>query len=327
MPAGGPATAQPTVAAVILAHNRRDAVAIVLDRLASLPLAEIFVVDNGSTDGTAEFVRERGGNVRLLEPGRNTGIAGRNLAAREATADLLLMLDDDSYPVDGALETLVAAFAAEPQLAVAGGRVREIDSRDGRLLRAGARNVRLVARPGGRPASPTGIPAFFFPEGASLVRRSTYLEVGGFFEPYFLALSELDLTTRLVGAGWDVRYFPEAVFEHMKAEYRVAGADRDIYYRVRNQLWYLWLRFPARLAATRTVGYLAFDLVDSLHRGAPGAWARGVADAWRLRSLVSGERRPLGRDALRRAELDRGRKHVELLAAHGQRRLRRVIGR
>jgi hypothetical protein len=52
-----------------------------------------------------------------------------------------------------------------------------------------------------------------------------------------------------------------------------------------------------------------------------------VADAWRLRGFVRGERRPLERDALRRAELDRGRKHVELLAAHGKRRLRRVIGR
>jgi GT2 family glycosyltransferase len=327
VPAGGPATAQPTVAAVILAHNRRDAVAIVLDRLASLPLVEIFVVDNGSTDGTAELVRERGGSVRLLDPGRNTGIAGRNLAAREATADLLLMLDDDSYPGDGALETLVAAFVAAPQLAVAGGRVREVDSRDGRGLEQGLGTFDWWLGSGERPAGATGVPAFFFPEGASLVRRSMFLEVGGFFEPYFLACSELDLTTRLVGAGWDVRYFPEAVFEHMKAEYRVAGVERDFYYRVRNHLWYLWLRFPARLAATRTVGYLAFDLVDALHRGVPGAWARGVADAWRLRRLVRGERRPLPRDVLRRAELDRGRKHVELLAAHGKRRLRRVIGR
>lgn len=265
--------------------------------------------------------------MRLLEPGVNTGIAGRNLAARAATADLLLMLDDDSYPVDDALATLVAAFVADPQLAVAGGRVREVDSRDGQALEEGLGTFDWWLGRGDRPMSGTGVPAFFFPEGASLVRRSMFLEVAGFFEPYFHGCEGLDLTTRLVGAGWDVRYFPEAVFEHMKPEYRVAGADRDVYYRVRNQLWYLWLRFPARLAATRTVGYVAFDLVDSLHRGVPGAWARGVADAWRLRGFVRGERRPLERDALRRAELDRGRKHVELLAAHGKRRLRRVIGR
>ena len=87
-----------------------------------------------------------------------------------------------------------------------------------------------------------GFPAFSFPEGACMIRRSAYLEVGGFFEPYFLASSEIDMTARMLERGWDVRYFPGAPFAHLKAERQTA--DVNLYYRIRNHLWYIWLRFP-----------------------------------------------------------------------------------
>src|SRR5262245_2815620 len=115
------------VSTVIITRNRKDALSLVLDRLAELPVDETIVVDNGSSDGTADTVRARGDEVVLLEPGANLGLAGRNLGAAEAKGDLLLMLDDDAYPLPGAVETLVAAFASQPRLGVAGGCVRDID--------------------------------------------------------------------------------------------------------------------------------------------------------------------------------------------------------
>lgn len=316
-PEGGP-----VVSAVIITRDRREALAQVLDRLAQLPVDEVLVVDNGSSDGTAQLVRARHDGVRLLEPGENIGIAGRNLAAREAMGEFLLMLDDDSYPLPGAIEALVGAFRANRRLGAAGGLVRDVDANGGIVkqyelgtfdwwLRAGAKD----------PQPPEGFPAFFFPEGASLIRRTAYLEVGGFFEPYFAFSSEIDLAARFFGAGWDVRYFPLAAFDHMKAP-GGRGQDEALYYRIRNHLWYLWLRFPAPVALRRTIGYLAFDMIESTYRGVPGAWGRAVRDAWRLRNRVRGQRRPLPRSVLRRAELNRGRMHVRLLAGQVRRRLR-----
>ena len=55
----------------------------------------------------------------------------------------------------------------------------------------------------------------------------------------------------------------------------------NLYYRVRNHLWYIWLRFPTSVAVRRTVGYLAFDLVESTYRHETRTWARAVRDAWR----------------------------------------------
>lgn len=313
----------PSVSAVMLTWNRRDAVELVLDRLAELPVDEVLVVDNGSEDGTAELVRARGGKVRLLEQGENAGIAGRNRGAELATGELLLMLDDDSYPLPGAIEALARLFELDPRLGAAGGFVRDVD-REGRVQRStelGTFDWWLRAGRKGE-APPEGLPAFFFPEGASMLRREAYLEVGGFFEPYFITSTEVDLATRLLAAGWDVRYLPSAEFDHLKAP-GGRGGDRSLYLRIRNNLWYLWLRFPARVALPRTFGYLAFDLVDATYQRHPGAWARAVRDAWSRRSLVEGERKPVPRSVRRRAELNRGRTHARLLLGQLRRRLPR----
>jgi hypothetical protein len=66
---------------------------------------------------------------------------------------------------------------------------------------------------------------------------------------------------------------------------------------------------------------LVFDLIECVYRGVPGAWAGGIADAWRQRDRVRGLRDPLSRRAVRRAELNRGRMHIRLLAHMVRRRL------
>jgi GT2 family glycosyltransferase len=312
------------VSAVIITRDRSDVLGLVLDRLAELPVDEVIVVDNGSEDGTAEAVRSRGGNVRLLEAGGNLGVAGRNLGAREATGELLLMLDDDAYPLPGAVEALAAAFAANPRLGVAGGFVRDVDSDGNVLLSDELGTFDWWLRAGRTEAIPAeGAPAFSFPEGACMVRRQAYLEAGGFFEPFFVSSSEVDLAARLARRGWETRYVPAARFDHLKAPSGRGDAEAALYYRIRNHLWYLWLRFPPGAAATRTAGYLAFDLVESIHRRAPRAWARAVADAVRGWDDVKAERKPLPREARRRVELNRRRMHARFLAGQARRRLHR----
>jgi GT2 family glycosyltransferase len=322
-PEGAAEAGRPGVSAVIVTWNRREALEIVLDRLSDLPVDEVLVVDNGSEDDTVQRLSARGGKVRVLRQETNRGLAGRNLAVREARHELLLVLDDDAYPLPGAIEALAERFAGNPRLAVAGGLVRDVDA-NGRVLRStelGTFDWWLRAGRAG-DAPPEGFPAFFFPEGAAMVRRAAYLQVGGYFEPYFHQVEGIDLTTRLLAAGWDVRYFPAARFDHLKAQSGRAS-DRALYLRIRNNLWYLWLHFPARIAALRTLGYLAFDLVDASYQRHPGAWARGVRDAWRGREVVQHERRPVGPDVRRRAELNRGRMHARLLLGQLRRRLAR----
>lgn len=304
----------PLVSAVILAYNRERALGLVLDRLAELPVDEVVVVDNASSDGTADVARARGGNVRLVQAGSNLGIAGRNLGARAARGRYLLMLDDDSYPLPGAVQALLAAFERQPRLGVAGGFIRDVDY-DGRLLKSTeVGTFDWFLRAGHRgPVPPEGVPSFFYPEGGSMARRDAFLGVGGYFEPYFFTVSEVDVSTRMIQAGWDVRYVPAAVFDHLKETAARTAPVRMLRFAVRNQIWYFWLRFPGALAALRIPAYLAFDLILCARHNALRSWAGGVADAWRDRRAVAGQRRPLTRAQARRAELNRGRLHVELL--------------
>jgi GT2 family glycosyltransferase len=313
-----------TVSAILLAHRRREEVAHTLDRLAELPLDEVIVVDNASGDGTAELVRSRGGVVRLVEAGANIGSAGRNLGAHAAKGDFLVMLDDDSYPLPGAIEAALTVFSRAPRVGLVGGSVRDVDT-DGRIVfDAGVGSFDWWQRAGRAEQAATGLPAFFFPEGACVVRRQAYLDAGGCFAPYFVTLTELDLTTRLVALGWEVRHVPAAVFEHRKAVAGRTSGARILRLRVRNQIWYFWLRFPAALALRRIPLYLAFDLIECAHRGAVAeACLGGLTDAWRNRAAIRGHRRPLPRAVIRRAELNRGRMHLRYLTEHARRRLLR----
>jgi GT2 family glycosyltransferase len=265
--------------------------------------------------------------VVLVEPGRNVAVAGRNLGARAARNELLLMLDDDAYPVPGAVEALRSAMDALPATAVVGGLVLDVEA-DGTVLKSHeVGTFDWFLRGGRRGEAPVGgWPCFFFPEGASLVRRTPYLQVGGYFEPYFFATSEVDLTTRLVGAGYDVRYEPRAQFHHLKVTEGRTGGGRVLRYRVRNQVWYFWRHFPVGLAVRRIVAYAIFDLVEAVAVGAVPDYLGGLKDSWRQRDAVRGTRKPLPRASLRRAELNRGRIHLRLLAAQLRRKTLNRLG-
>jgi GT2 family glycosyltransferase len=308
------------VTAVILAFNRRRAVERVLDELeAQGSVDEVIVVDTGS-DGTADAVRARG--VTVIEPG-DIGVGGRNVGAEAARNDLVLMLDDDSYPVPGAVELLTKAIEANPRLGVATGLIEDT-TWEGEVLRAtnpGSFDWFLRAGRTGDPSE--GFETFFFAEGGCLLRRDAFLAAGGFFAPFFFTVSELDATMRMAGAGWETRYFPHAAFSHLKSTEARPSYHRTLRQRIRNQLWHYWLRYPPAMAAARMTGYLAFDLVECVYRGHPGTWAAAIGDAWRERDTVAPYRRPLPRAVIRHVERNRGRMHAALLWAQLKQRLSR----
>lgn len=297
------------VTAILSTFAPRKELGLVLDELERLPVDEVIVVENGPNP---ELDRRKRA-VRIIRPGKNIGITARNLAARESRGEFLLMLDDDSYPLPGAVETLVEAFRAEPRLGVAAGFVRDVDVERGTATEKGADTFDWWLRGGrGEGDSKAGMPAFFFPEGACMVRRQAFLEVGGYFEPFFHTCAGIDISTVLLANSWDVRYVPAARFVHFRTE---TGRDKTamLRLRVRNQLWYFYRHFPATVAARRIPAYLLFDLIECAKSRAIRSWVLGVRDAWRERAAVRGTRRPLPRSVIRRAELNRGRLHLRLI--------------
>ena len=310
------------VSIALLCHNRRDEVLFVLDRVRDLPHREVVVVDSGSTDGTAEAVAALDRDDVVLVRCDNIAVAGRTVGVEKATGDLVLLLDDDAHPRPGAIERLVAAFAANPRLGAAGGFMIDVDQNGETVRATEIGTFDWFLRDGRTGDGPTaGFPTYFFAEGGVMVRREAYLEAGGFFGPYFFAQSEVDLTMRLVAGGWDVAYVPTAEIHHRKADAgRVPGA-RVLQYRVRNQLWFWMRHFPWWSAVLHGIGYGLFDLVEAVARGQVAAWWSGVREAISDRHVALDTRTVQPGPVRRRAGRGRARLHVRLLAGQLRRRV------
>lgn len=226
--------ASPPITVAIVSWNTRDLLARCLESFqadADQGLAEVWVVDNASSDGSADLVRERFGWVNLIASEENLGFGpALNVVANRTGSDWLVLANADIAIHPGALQVLLETGERDP--------------------RAGAIAPRLVMPNGRTQHSIMGFPTipftllnavgFFridspiadryaFPErwnmtrrrrvpwalGAFLfVRRAAWDDVGGFDDEQWMYAEDLDFGWRLRDGGWATRYEPEAVAEH-----------------------------------------------------------------------------------------------------------------
>ena len=231
---------------VTVSYNTRDLLGECLDTLfagleRSGVSAQVWVVDNGSTDGSADMVRQRFPDVHLIAQDENLGFAAaNNLALRrlalegKAAPRHILFLNPDTRVVGDALGALVRFLDGTPQAGVAGARLVYGDGRFQHSAFAfpGLTQIfldffplhRLLdSRLNGRyPRSlyEAGVPfAVDHPLGAAfLVRREVWAQVGGFDERFFMYCEEIDLCRRIKGAGWGIYCVPRAEIVHLAGQ-------------------------------------------------------------------------------------------------------------
>jgi N-acetylglucosaminyl-diphospho-decaprenol L-rhamnosyltransferase len=294
------------VAVAVVSWNTRELLARCLESLAGeveAGRAEVWVVDNASTDGSAELVAERFGWVRLERAGVNLGFgAAVNRVAGRTQTPWLAMANADVRVRPGALEALLAAGAADPRAGALAPRLLLPDGRaqhsvfafPGVSFALGLNLGALGLVPG--LADRLAVPGSWDPErprrvpwaiGAFLlVRREAWNAAGGFDESQWLYAEDLDLGWRLRRAGWGTRYVPEAVVEH-----EAAAATGQAFGPGRTERWqratYAWMLQRRGWLRTRTVA--AVNLAGAALRWAaltPLAWARPGRFGPRRRELA-----------------------------------------
>jgi len=253
-PVTHPAGPDPRVAVVQIVRDQREELLRSLGRLTALPeRPRLIVVDNASSDGVAEAVRQRYPQVDVIRLPANLGVSARNVGVDFARAPYVALSDDDSWWEPGSLARAADALDAHPGLAVVQAHVY-VGEDDPALRREEPMMAEIAESPLPLEPGMPGRPVVSFLGPAAVFRRSAYLAAGGTDPRLQMGGEEEHLSADLMAAGWSLAYLPDVVAHHRSMKGRT-GAARDLRRRqgVRNTLWFSWLRRPLPTAARRTV--------------------------------------------------------------------------
>ena len=234
--ASAPVAAAPTATAsaatfdcsiVIPVFNRAELTEqclVALARVTQGTSFEVILVDNGSTDGTADLLAKLGGDVQLIRNEENRGFAAAcNQGAGAARGRYVVFLNNDTVPLAGWLAPLVAELDADPGIAVVGSKLLFAD---GTVQHAGvvfSRELPLPFHAFYRAAAT--LPAvnrrreLRCVTGACMaVRRSVFDALGGFDEGYRNGYEDVDFCLRVVEAGHRIVYQPASTLYHLESQ-------------------------------------------------------------------------------------------------------------
>lgn len=265
----------PVVTVVMATRNRRAEAERTVERLRALPEdPEIVVVDNGSSDGTAQALRTNDARVSVVSLGRDIGAGARNVGVVSASTRCVALCDDDSWWAPGSLARAVELLDAHPRLGLVAARVHvgAEERLDGTCAAMRESPLRSDSRQPGKPV-------LGFLACASVMRREAFLSVGGFRSELGIGGEEQLLAVDLVAAGWQVAYVDELLAYHHPSPHR-NGRRREVVV-ARNALWFSWLRRPVGHVVRGTLVALGQAAIDGTKRAALGQAVQGLP--WVLR--------------------------------------------
>jgi GT2 family glycosyltransferase len=260
----------PRLSIVIVSYNARRDLETCLDSLQSHPPAsphEIIVVDNASTDGSDEAVRQRAPAVRLVPQTRNAGFAAANNAGiAAASGELVLLLNSDTIVGPGAIDTLMERLRARPSAAAAGPRLVDAEGRPELsfgpmispfaelrqkvIVSLHARRLGPVSRWVERQTRREQV-VDWVSGAALLVYRADAVAAGLLDERFFLYTEDVDFCAALRARGREILFTPAAEIIHLRGRSRAsAPAAANAAYR-RSQLAFYAKHHPRWAAALR----------------------------------------------------------------------------
>jgi len=262
-------TPEPGIDIVIPNWNGKNFLAACLDSLSrqTYRLFDVIMVDNGSTDGSVELVRQNYGFVRLITFPENRGFsAAANEGIGAGVRELVFLLNNDTELASDCLEKLVAASIIYDDAFFS---PKMLNFRDRQLL-DGAGDGFLRGGVGYRFGSmePDGEQyghsrqVFGACGGAALYRRSMLDSVGLFDEDFFAYIEDVDLNFRANRAGFTCRYIPDASVYHVGSATTGSRVNAfTIRCSTRNNLFFLVKNYPLSLAVRFFPALCVFQIV------------------------------------------------------------------
>ncbi len=284
---GGTDNYRPSVSAIIPNWNRlndlREAIQAI--KAQTYPITEIIVVDNNSSDGSPQMIKEEFPEVQLIRSPHNAFIHSLNIGAKTASGDLILHQDNDGVLSPDAVQRMVEVFASNPRVAVVYSKNLYFDS--------GEIYDPLHWYTPEEHASQGIFDAPSFHGNGSMMRREVLEEVG-YFEPD-IHLFERGLTAKAVQRGYRVVYHPASVIRH-KISKEVRNPGYRLYVNMTGVWWFLARFYPLGKALKKAMLNLVYFFLYAVKYRAFGDFFKGILDTLlglpqvlRRREVVSAE--------------------------------------
>lgn len=246
----------PLASVVMINWNRKEILKQALTSLIRQTYRkyEIIIVDNGSCDGAPEMVEKEFPQVKLIRLSKNIGIDGYNVGFRRSSGEFIVILDNDSFLEDEGINKIVRKFQTYPRLGALGCKVYNYYS--GRV-----HHWHPVVREENGPDEGFDSPLF---NGCAAAARRNVLDEVGFYPPeFFLYENERDLCTRIINAGYEVKYFTDIAGFHINPK-ETHRSERLVFYANRNLIWYFWKYLPIGVALERTIAVSVYNIIRGI---------------------------------------------------------------
>jgi GT2 family glycosyltransferase len=234
--------------------------------------AEVVVVDNGSTDGSAERLA-RLGWIRLVRLATNVGPAeARNYGIRHASGRYIVFLDSDAILAKSGLGKLVSRMESDPTIGIIGCRIVNSQTRKAdawiHALPVSSHEFREFD-------------TYSFSAAGAIARTEALRAAGPFWDELFIYNEEVDLSIRVLRAGYRIVYSPVVrVYHRVSDAGRIDTGDYWLL-RIRNWIWIFYRHYPRRACLRKIYLYSLLYLIK-------GAWNRRLRDC--VKGIMEGVR-------------------------------------
>lgn len=205
--------------------------------------SQIIVADDGSTDGSVEFIKKKFPSVTVVGKSKREGFASTvNAGVAVTTSDIVVLLNSDVVPEPGFLEPLLIDFKDPAVFAVGCLEISHEENKEvlrGRGLGKWVKGFYLHRR-----GTVKGSDTAWVSGGSGAFRKSMWIELGGMdtlYNPFYW--EDIDLSYRARKAGWKIVFEPKSIIHHyheegkIKKEFAVSDIQRIAY---RNQFIFIW---------------------------------------------------------------------------------------
>ena len=265
---GGQSLVTPRLSIVFLNFNRVNETRYSVEYLRQLLTGrndiEVIAVDNGSTDGTADYLAAQDDFLTPVLLPDNGGIAGYNVGFQQARGAIILVLDDDSHPYDIAcLDRLIELLGQQPEVGIIACRIEDKHGQ-----RADSWHL---------PKDDQAGPSMAFIGCGFAIQRALFETIGWYPTTFFLYQNEMDVAIKTRLHGYRIQYDPACRVVHRSEGFPRPGWRR-VFFATRNTLWLIRRYYPYPQALYLIVSRIVIGLARAVQfRQLPAYW-RGLRE-------------------------------------------------